>query len=46
MRRKNDPVTLQRILGHSDLSMISETYSHPSATDLYEAMADYLRPEN
>jgi integrase/recombinase XerD len=43
MRRKNDPVTLQRILGHSDLSMISETYSHPSATDLYEAMADYHR---
>lgn len=46
MRRKNDPVTLQRILGHSDLSMISETYTHPSSTDLYDAMADYLRPEN
>jgi len=41
MRVKNDPVTLQRILGHSDLSMIAETYSHPSATDLYDAMADY-----
>src|SRR6266849_848990 len=28
MRRKYDPVTLHRILGHSDLNMIASTYSH------------------
>lgn len=44
MRKTNDPVTLQRVLGHRDLNMISETYAHPSSADLYNAMADYLRP--
>jgi hypothetical protein len=38
-------VSLQRILGHSDLSMIASTYSHPSSRDLYEAMTDYLRAD-
>lgn len=46
MRRKNDPVSLQRILGHSDLSMIASTYAHPSSRDLYEAMSDYLRADD
>jgi len=46
MRRKNDPVTLQRILGHADLSMIANTYSHPSSTDLYESMMGYLQRDN
>jgi integrase len=45
MRRRKDPVTLQRLLGHSDLSMISRVYSHPSDSDLYAAMLDYLRED-
>ena len=38
-------MTLQRILGHSDLTMIAETYSHPSSTDLYESMMGYLQKD-
>lgn len=45
MRVRKDPVTLQRILGHSDLTMIAETYSHPSSTDLYESMMGYLQQD-
>ncbi len=45
MRRTNNPVTLQRILGHADLSMIANTYSHPSSTDLYESMMGYLQKD-
>jgi site-specific recombinase XerD len=43
MRKRQDPVTLQRILGHSDLTMIARTYTHPANVDLYAAMMDYLR---
>lgn len=43
MNTRRDPVTLQRILGHSDLTMISRTYTHPSNEDTYAAMMDYLR---
>ncbi len=43
MRSRKDPVTLQRILGHADLSMISSTYAHPSSADLYAAMMAYQR---
>ena len=46
MRRTNNPVTLQRILGHADLSMIASTYAHPSSTDLYEGMMAYLQADN
>jgi integrase len=45
MRRRNDPVTLQRLLGHADLDMIANTYSHPSSTDLYGAMLEYARED-
>jgi len=46
MRRRNDPVTLQRLLGHADLDMIANTYSHPSSTDLYGAMLEYARDDD
>ena len=45
MLAKKDPVTLQRILGHADISMIASTYAHLSSTDLYNGMMDYLRSE-
>lgn len=45
MAKQRDPVTLQRILGHSDLTMISRVYSHPSASDLNAAMMDFLRDD-
>lgn len=45
MRKGKNPVTLQAILGHSDLNMISRVYSHPSSADLYAAMMDYVREE-
>jgi hypothetical protein len=38
MRATHDPVTLQKILGHSDLSMIASTYAHPSPNDLYSGL--------
>jgi integrase/recombinase XerD len=46
MRKRSDPVTLQRILGHSDLSMIASTYAHPSSSDLYESMMGYLQKDD
>jgi len=46
MRRRNDPVTLQRLLGHADLDMIANTYSHPSSADLYGAMLEYARDDD
>jgi len=46
MRSRRDPVTLQRILGHADISMIADTYAHPSSSDLNNAMMDYLRSED
>lgn len=33
-----NPVTLQKIMGHKDLSMISEVYSHLVIADTYAAM--------
>ncbi len=45
MRRRSDPVTLQRILGHADLNMISSTYAHPSSSDLYDATLAYDRED-
>ena len=45
MRKQRDPVTLQRILGHADLTMIANTYSHPSSADLSASMLDYLRDD-
>jgi integrase len=40
-----NPLQLQRILGHADLTMISTVYSHLNASDSYAAMLDLLRAE-
>jgi site-specific recombinase XerD len=40
-----NPVTLQTILGHSDLSMISKVYSHLVLTDTHRAMMETLDDE-
>jgi integrase len=45
MRVTHDPVTLQKVLGHSDLSMIANTYAHPSSSDLHSAMINFLGTE-
>ena len=45
LRRGMNPLQLQRILGHSDLTMISSTYAHLTASDSYQAMIDLLRTE-
>lgn len=45
LRRGMNPLQLQRILGHADLTMISTTYSHLTASDSYQAMIDLLRSE-
>jgi len=41
-----NPLQLQRILGHADLSMISGVYSHLTATDAYSAMLELMRAED
>lgn len=46
LRRGMNPLQLQRILGHADLTMISQTYSHLTASDSYQAMIDLLRTED
>ena len=45
LRKGMNPLQLQRILGHADLSMISTVYSHLTATDAFTAMMDLLRSE-
>ena len=45
LRRGMNPLQLQRILGHADLTMISSTYAHLTASDSYQAMMDLLRSE-
>jgi len=42
MRATHDPVGLQKMLGHADLSLIASTYEHPSSNDLYTALTNYL----
>lgn len=46
LRKGMNPLQLQRILGHADLSMISGVYSHLTATDAYTAMLDLMRTED
>jgi integrase/recombinase XerC len=46
LRKHKDPVTLAKILGHRDLSMISTVYEHLAAGDTYAAMLDYLRADD
>jgi len=45
LRKGMNPLQLQRILGHADLTMISTVYSHLNASDSYAAMLDLLRAE-
>ncbi|MHB8589805.1 MAG: tyrosine-type recombinase/integrase [Candidatus Dormibacteraceae bacterium] len=45
LRKGMNPLQLQRILGHADLTMISSVYSHLTATDSYDAMIALLRAE-
>ncbi len=45
LRKGMNPLQLQRILGHSDLTMISTVYSHLNAADSYEAMLELLRAD-
>jgi len=45
LRKGMNPLQLQRILGHADLTMISTVYSHLNASDSYTAMLDLLRAE-
>jgi len=42
LRRGGNIISLQRILGHADLGMITSVYSHLSTSDDYEAMLSVL----
>jgi site-specific recombinase XerD len=46
LRKGMNPLQLQRILGHADLSMISTVYSHLTASDAYTAMMALMRAED
>jgi site-specific recombinase XerD len=46
LRKGMNPLQLQRILGHADLSMISGVYSHLTPTDAYSAMLELTRAED
>jgi site-specific recombinase XerD len=46
LRRGMNPLQLQQILGHANLSMISTVYSHLTATDAYTAMMALMRAED
>jgi integrase/recombinase XerD len=46
LRKGMNPLQLQRILGHSDLTMISGVYSHLTPSDSYTALMDLLRAED
>ncbi len=46
LRKGMNPLQLQRILGHADLSMISGVYSHLTASDSYTAMMALMRAED
>lgn len=46
LRRGMNPLQLQRILGHADLTMISSTYSHLTASDAFGALMSALTAED
>jgi len=46
LRRGMNPLQLQRILGHADLSMISSVYSHLTPGDAFDALMSVLRAED
>jgi integrase/recombinase XerD len=43
LRRGMNPLQLQKILGHRDLTMISRVYSHLAPADSYAAMLELMR---
>jgi site-specific recombinase XerD len=45
LRKGMNPLMLQRILGHADLTMITSTYSHLVAADTHAALMAVLRSE-
>jgi integrase len=45
LRRGMNPIQLQRILGHSDLTMISSVYAHLAPTDAAAALMAVLRTD-
>jgi len=45
LRRGANIISLQRVLGHTDLSMIQGVYSHLSTSDDYAAMLSVLAPK-
>lgn len=45
LRRGMNPIQLQRILGHSDLTMISNVYGHLAPTDAAAALMAVLRSD-
>jgi integrase/recombinase XerC len=46
LRKGMNPLQLQRILGHADLTMISGVYSHLNESDAYTAMMELMRAED
>jgi len=42
LQRNMNPLALQKILGHSDLTMISRTYSHLTPSDSFDALLKML----
>jgi integrase/recombinase XerD len=46
LRKGMNPLQLQRILGHADLTMISGVYSHLTPSDSYAALMDLLRADD
>jgi integrase/recombinase XerD len=46
LRRGINPLMLQRILGHADLTMITSTYSHLVAADTHAALMAVLKAED
>ena len=46
LQRGMNPLALQRVLGHSDLSMITNVYAHLSPADTHAALMAALKAEN
>jgi integrase/recombinase XerD len=42
LRRGDNPILLQQILGHSSLAMITQTYQHLTLTDAHEELMRVL----
>ncbi len=46
LRKNMNPLALQRILGHADLSMISGVYAHLTPSDSYAAMLELVKADD